>query len=184
MSPTIAECLEHARQCEWYAARFARFMKNDATIAPVNDVAQVLEDVHIAARENIISLHDPELDDRLRMQNVVGKLSRTPGSIRSTGPRLGEHNSEMMIAELGYSERDLATAGMTMDTPADEGGWLTARATVVRQAGMGFQWNKSKRYSETNCTRYTSDLGASKVQTTKSKPRRLAKSLGYYPVSL
>ena len=21
MSPTIAECLEHARQCEWYAAR-------------------------------------------------------------------------------------------------------------------------------------------------------------------
>ena len=26
----------------------------------------------------------------------------------------------MMIAELGYSERDLATAGMTMDTPADE----------------------------------------------------------------
>jgi hypothetical protein len=21
MSPTISECLEHARQCEWYAAR-------------------------------------------------------------------------------------------------------------------------------------------------------------------
>ena len=21
MSPTIAECLEHARECEWYAAR-------------------------------------------------------------------------------------------------------------------------------------------------------------------
>jgi hypothetical protein len=21
MAPTIAECLEHARQCEWYAAR-------------------------------------------------------------------------------------------------------------------------------------------------------------------
>jgi hypothetical protein len=21
MSPTIADCLEHARQCEWYAAR-------------------------------------------------------------------------------------------------------------------------------------------------------------------
>jgi hypothetical protein len=21
MSPTIAECLEHARQCEWYASR-------------------------------------------------------------------------------------------------------------------------------------------------------------------
>ena len=21
MSPTVAECLEHARQCEWYAAR-------------------------------------------------------------------------------------------------------------------------------------------------------------------
>jgi hypothetical protein len=23
MSPTVAECLEHARQCEWYAARTA-----------------------------------------------------------------------------------------------------------------------------------------------------------------
>ena len=99
---------------------FARFVKHNATVAPVNDVAQVFQDAHISARENIVSLDDAELGERLRMQNVVGKLSRTPGSIHSTGPRLGEHNREILIAELGYSERELNQAGIAIDPAADD----------------------------------------------------------------
>jgi crotonobetainyl-CoA:carnitine CoA-transferase CaiB-like acyl-CoA transferase len=102
-----------------FADLLARFLEHNATVAPVNDVAQLFQDAHIAARENIVSLEDAELGQSLRMQNVVGKLSKTPGFIRSTGPRLGEHNREILIAELGYSERELNIAGLVVDSAAD-----------------------------------------------------------------
>jgi len=41
------------------------------------------------------------------MQNVVGKLSRTPGAIRHTGPSLGQHNREVLIDLLGFTEEEL-----------------------------------------------------------------------------
>ena len=45
------------------------------------------------------------------MQNVVGKFSRTPGKIRHAGPKLGEHNYEILIEMLGYTEDELRLHG-------------------------------------------------------------------------
>lgn len=92
----------------------ARFISLDATVAPVNSVADIVADEHVAARENIVALDDQELG-RVRMQNVVGKLSRTPGEITAAGPRLGEHNREILIERLGYTEADLERAGLPVD---------------------------------------------------------------------
>lgn len=84
-----------------------RFIELEAAISPVNSVADVMRDEHVVARENIVSLPDGELGGPLRMQNVVGKLSRTPGTIRHTGPRLGEHNREVLVDLLGFTETQL-----------------------------------------------------------------------------
>ncbi len=92
-----------------------RFIAHQATVAPVNSVADILEDEHVAARGNIVALDDAELGGPLRMQNVVGVFSRTPGSISRSGPALGEHNREVLIGRLGYSEADLAAAGIVID---------------------------------------------------------------------
>ena len=92
-----------------------RFIRHEAAIAPVNNIAQIFADPHIAARENIVAIDDAELGGPLRMQNVVGKLSRTPGEIRSTGPRLGEHNREILIDRLGFSEAELRAAGLPLE---------------------------------------------------------------------
>ena len=48
----------------------------------------MLTDPHFIAREAIVRVPDPKFGD-LAMQNVVPKLSATPGSIRWTGPELG-----------------------------------------------------------------------------------------------
>jgi crotonobetainyl-CoA:carnitine CoA-transferase CaiB-like acyl-CoA transferase len=40
------------------------------------------------------------------MQNVVPHLSRTPGKVRRTGPRLGEHNDEVYGEVLGLGEKE------------------------------------------------------------------------------
>jgi crotonobetainyl-CoA:carnitine CoA-transferase CaiB-like acyl-CoA transferase len=111
----LDEALQAAIGTIDFADLFERFMANDATVAPVNSVAQLFADDHIAARENIIAIEDQELGGRLRMQNVVGKLSRTPGGIRGAGPVLGEHNRQILIGELGYSESDLKAAGLSLD---------------------------------------------------------------------
>ena len=40
------------------------------------------------------------------MQNVIPRLSDTPGRIRHPGPEVGEHNEEV-YGELGLSREDI-----------------------------------------------------------------------------
>lgn len=89
-----------------------RFIQLEAAISPVNNIQDIFADAHMASRENIIELYDDELGTGLKMQNVPGKLSRTPGQIHHTGPRIGEHNREILIDKLGYKESDLSALGI------------------------------------------------------------------------
>lgn len=90
----------------------ARFETLDAAVAPAYNVAQTFDDPQFQARENVVAVPDEELGGKVRMQNVVGKLSRTPGRIRSAGPRLGEHNREVLIGRLGFTEEELVATGI------------------------------------------------------------------------
>lgn len=51
----------------------------------------MLEDPQFAAREAIVTIQHPTMG-ALKMQNVAPKLSRTPGTIRSVAPALGQDN--------------------------------------------------------------------------------------------
>ncbi len=66
----------------------------------------MLDDPHFAAREAIVRLTHPLLGE-LPMQNVVPKLSDTPGELRWVGPALGEHTDEV-LAGLGKSPDEIA----------------------------------------------------------------------------
>ena len=61
---------------------------------------EMLEDPHFTAREAIVAVPHPQFG-RIRMQNVVPKLSATPGGIRRPSPALGEHNDEVYRGLLG-----------------------------------------------------------------------------------
>ncbi len=93
----------------------ALFDSFDAAAAPCNSVAEIFEDPHFQARENIIAVADKELGGSIRMQNVVGKFSRTPGEIRHAGPKLGYDNRRILIDRLGFDEAQLVEAGLTLD---------------------------------------------------------------------
>ena len=66
----------------------------------------MLEDPQYSARENVVEVEDPEIGP-FPMQNVVPRLSETPGEVRWTGPSLGEHNEEVYGKVLGLDEKDL-----------------------------------------------------------------------------
>ena len=50
------------------------------------------------ARESVTTVEDKDLGS-LKMQNVFPRMSRTPGRIKHAGPRIGEHQAEV-IGEL------------------------------------------------------------------------------------
>src|SRR5829696_567189 len=66
----------------------------------------MLSDEQYAARQNIVTVEDPEIGP-FPMQNVVPRLSQTPGEVRWTGPKLGQHNDEVFKEVLGMEEEDL-----------------------------------------------------------------------------
>jgi crotonobetainyl-CoA:carnitine CoA-transferase CaiB-like acyl-CoA transferase len=62
--------------------------------------ADMLGDPHFIARDAIVSTPHPHFGT-LRMQNVAPKLSRSPGSIRTPAPEMGQHNDEIYRTLLG-----------------------------------------------------------------------------------
>ncbi len=67
--------------------------------------ADMVEDPHYAARGNVVEVEDPEIGP-FPMQNVVPRLTETPGEVRWTGPALGQHNDEVYgdLLDLGAEE--------------------------------------------------------------------------------
>ncbi|MFC9436532.1 CaiB/BaiF CoA transferase family protein [Nocardia sp. NPDC057030] len=82
------------------------FDKAEAAVAPIYTAADVFTDPQFQALGSIIALPDAELG-QVRMQNILFRLSDTPGEIRWTGPPLGAHTAEV-LARYGVDEAGLA----------------------------------------------------------------------------
>jgi crotonobetainyl-CoA:carnitine CoA-transferase CaiB-like acyl-CoA transferase len=107
LDPLLAQAIESFTLDEL----MEKFIACEAAAAPVNNVAQVFEDPHFKARGNVVTVFDDELGGPIRFQNVVGKLSETPGEVRHAGPKLGSSNRDILIGELGFTEAELGTVG-------------------------------------------------------------------------
>ena len=84
-----------ARMAAYVAAHtsqevLAEFERVDAAIAPVMDIKDIVEDPHYRERHALVEV------DGVMMQNVVARLSRTPGRIRHAGRPLGADNDEVL----------------------------------------------------------------------------------------
>ena len=78
---------------------------SDAIVGPIYDISDVFEDAHFAARENLVTVDDPDLGE-VKTQGVVPKYSETPGEVSHLGPDQGEHNEEIYLDELGLDEAE------------------------------------------------------------------------------
>ncbi|MGW7350878.1 CaiB/BaiF CoA transferase family protein [Streptomyces sp. NPDC054784] len=97
---------------DWIAERdsaevIAAFERAEAAVAPINDVRDVLEDEQYRALGSITEVEDEELGT-IRMQNVLFRLSETPGAIRWAGRPHGA-DTEAVLAEVGIDAEELAT---------------------------------------------------------------------------
>ena len=95
----------------WIGARsaedvLAAFAAGQAAIAPVYDIKDIVSDPHYRETGTLIEVEHPKLGPVL-MQNVLTRLSTTPGAIRTPAPELGEHNHEILVEELGLTDEQI-----------------------------------------------------------------------------
>ncbi len=96
----------------------AFFENAEVTIGPVYDISQIIEDPHVIERELLAEYPDPDMGS-LPMHHPGARFFRTPASIRTPAPALGEHNrqllSEVGVGDAAYSE--LLASGIAVEGP-------------------------------------------------------------------
>ena len=111
-----AKRAKHADELDGYVAAWighreiddviVAFEEAHAAVAPIYDISQIMEDPQFRALGSIVSLDDPDLG-AVRMQNVMFRMSDTPGEIRWAGRGLGQDNREVFGNELGMRQEEL-----------------------------------------------------------------------------
>jgi len=77
----------------------------DVPFSPVNTVDAVVCDEQVVANDYLISFDHPVLG-RVQLPGMPCTLTKTPGSIESAAPALGQHTEEILL-EIGYSWEDI-----------------------------------------------------------------------------
>jgi crotonobetainyl-CoA:carnitine CoA-transferase CaiB-like acyl-CoA transferase len=108
---------EHADELDayvggWIAEReqdevIKAFEEAQAAVAPIYDISEVFTDPQYVALDTITTVEDPDLGP-VRMQNVLYRLSDTPGRIRWTGRPHGADTREVLSELLGLSDDEIA----------------------------------------------------------------------------
>lgn len=109
--------VEHAEELDeviggWIGERtaeevLAAFEAAEGAIAPVYSIEDILRDAQYLARESVVRVPHEGLGDVL-MQNVVPRLSETPGKVRFAGAPKGSSNTAVYREQLGLSEEEIA----------------------------------------------------------------------------
>jgi formyl-CoA transferase/CoA:oxalate CoA-transferase len=100
---TLEAVLATRTRAEW----IERFQAVSVPCGSVRDIAEVLADPQLQAREMIATLEHPTVGPTRAMGTPI-KLSETPGTVRTPPPLLGQHTASV-LEELGYDREMIAS---------------------------------------------------------------------------
>ncbi|MPM37097.1 Acetyl-CoA:oxalate CoA-transferase [bioreactor metagenome] len=74
--------------------------------APINTVDRVINDPQIKARDMIVEIEHP-VAGKMHLPGIPIKMYKTPGSVDSPAPLLGQHTEEILKELLGMSKEEV-----------------------------------------------------------------------------
>lgn len=98
LEPTLSEVFRTKPRDEWLSI----FEGAGLISSPVNNIAQVVKDPHVQAREMILDVAHSRLG-KVRLVGTPMKFTRTPCRIEKASPDLGEHSREILMEKLNLS---------------------------------------------------------------------------------
>ena len=103
MHQDINDVVKHKTIAEWMDILEAA----SVPCAPINTVDRIVNDPQIQAREMILEVEHP-VAGNLKMPGVPVKMSKTPGSVRTPAPMLGQHTNELLQEMFGWDESTIS----------------------------------------------------------------------------
>lgn len=107
-SPALTDALDTAfrqrRASEWAES----LSEAGIEAGPVNNLAEMADDPQAWANEYLMRTHCDEVNREVVVRGLPIRLSKTPASMRTLGPELGQHTEELLVDTLGYSWEDIA----------------------------------------------------------------------------
>jgi crotonobetainyl-CoA:carnitine CoA-transferase CaiB-like acyl-CoA transferase len=88
------------------AEALAILIAHGVPVAPVNTIAEMVNDPQVKARHMQVEVPHPDYGP-LVLTNSALKLSKTPGVIETPPPRIGQHTAEVLGSLLGYSQAEI-----------------------------------------------------------------------------
>jgi crotonobetainyl-CoA:carnitine CoA-transferase CaiB-like acyl-CoA transferase len=83
------------------------FLKAGIPVGAVNNIGQVVDHPQVKARGSLMEMNHPR-SGPVMMAGPPVRLSRTPGSVRTPAPGLGEHTAEALHELLGIPAEEVA----------------------------------------------------------------------------
>jgi len=83
------------------------FVEVGLPVAPILYASEAVKDPHILSRDMFVEVEHPKMG-KIKVMNFPVKLSETPGQVVSPAPLLGQHNKEILMNYLGYTEEEVA----------------------------------------------------------------------------
>ncbi|RUQ28292.1 CoA transferase [Peribacillus cavernae] len=74
-------------------------------ISPIYSIEDIFQDPQYQARDSIVEVEHASFG-KIKLPGVVPRFTKTPGSVKNTGSKLGEHNLEV-YTQLGFSPEEI-----------------------------------------------------------------------------
>ncbi|MEH7223463.1 CaiB/BaiF CoA-transferase family protein [Bacillus sp. JJ1566] len=92
---------------EWVGQKILKecldiFNENAIPAGTIYNAEDIVNDPHYQARDMILEMEHEDIG-KMKVPGIVPKLSKTPGQINWLGPKIGEHNVEV-LKEIGISD--------------------------------------------------------------------------------
>lgn len=100
--PKLQSVIKGQTSAEWIEL----LARHKIPAGAINDIPNLLNDPQVAVRQMVQEINHKSLGP-IKQLGPVAKLSKTPASIRSAPPLLGEHTELILREDLGYSMAEI-----------------------------------------------------------------------------